>query len=54
MTAISNNIQPSFEETYPKAPFAELIRLSLSLAGTLVKLRARLIEPHPAGPHQHA
>ncbi len=42
MTAISHNAQPSFEETWPKAPFAELIRLALSLADTLVTLRTRL------------
>ena len=42
MTAISHTAQPSFEETHPKAPFAELIRLALLLAETLVKLQARL------------
>jgi hypothetical protein len=46
--------QPTFELTYPKAPFAELIRLALSLTETLVKLRTRLAEPAPVGPRQHA
>jgi hypothetical protein len=46
--------QPTFEATYPKAPFAELIRLSLSLAEALEKLRARLSAPASAGPRQHA
>ena len=32
MTAISHNAPLTFEETWPKAPFAELIRLALSLA----------------------
>lgn len=49
MTAISHNAQPSFEETYPKAPFAELIRLMLSLADALVKLRTQLAGSTPAG-----
>lgn len=53
MTAISHNAQLTFEETYPKAPFAELIRLALSLADTLVKLRARLTDS-PVGPRQPA
>ena len=34
--------QPTFEETFPKAPFAELVRLALALADGLVKLRSRL------------
>ena len=34
--------QSTFEKTYPNAPFAELIRLALSLTETLVKLRSRL------------
>jgi hypothetical protein len=54
MTAISPNAQPTFEETYPKAPFAELIRLALSLTDTLVKLRTRLTDSAPVGPRQHA
>jgi hypothetical protein len=55
MTAISHP-QPSFEETYPKAPFAELIRLALSLTDAMVKLRARLTGSAPAGTgrRQHA
>jgi hypothetical protein len=46
--------QPTFENTWPKAPFAELIRLALSLAETLVSLRRRLTEPAPVGRRQHA
>jgi hypothetical protein len=46
--------QPTFETTYPKAPFAELIRLTLSLTATLVKLRTRLTDPARVGPRQHA
>lgn len=46
--------QPTFEKTYPKAPFAELIRLALSLTEALVKLRTRLSEPTPVGPRQPA
>ena len=49
MTAISHNPQPSFEETYRKAPFAELIRLALSLTEGLVKLRSRLAGSASAG-----
>jgi hypothetical protein len=49
MTAIAHNTQPTFEETWPKAPFAELIRLALSLADTLVKLRARPKDSASAG-----
>ena len=49
MTAIPHDTQPSFEETYPTAPFAELIRLALSLSKTLVKLRARSKGPSSAG-----
>ena len=54
MPATSHKAQPNFEETYPKAPFAELIRLALSLAGALVKLRTRLTDSAPVGPRQHA
>lgn len=35
-------VQPTFEMTYAKAPFAELIRLALSLTEALVKLRTRM------------
>ena len=42
MNTISHDAQPRFEQVYPRAPFAELIRLGLTLAGGLVKLRARL------------
>ena len=42
--------QPTFENTYPKAPFAELIRLALSLTETLVKLRTRLTARLPRSP----
>ena len=44
---------PSFEETYPKAPFADLIRLALTLADKAVKLRAWLTS-HGAVSRQHA
>jgi hypothetical protein len=53
MTAISHNAHPSFEETYPKAPFAGLIRLALMLADGAVKLRAWLTSPG-ATSRQHA
>lgn len=43
--------QPTFEETYPMSPFADLIRLALSLTETLVRLRARLTATAPV---QHA
>ena len=48
MTAVPHNAQPSFEQTWPKAPFADLIGLALSLADSLVKLRARLAGSAPA------
>ena len=51
MTATAPIAHPSFEETYSKAPFAELIRLALSLSEALVKLRA---QPVSVGPRQHA
>ena len=56
MTPISHTAQPSFEETYRKAPFAELIRLALALTETVVKLRAQLSGSAPAGMErgQHA
>jgi len=54
MTAIPHNAQPTFEETYPKAPFAELIRLALSIADALVELRTRATRAAPVGPRQHA
>ena len=54
MTAISHGAQPTFDETCRKAPFAELIRLALSLADALVQLRTRLTDSAPAGPRQHA
>jgi hypothetical protein len=38
---IRHNSQPRFEEVYPTAPFSELIRLSVLLAGRFAKLRAR-------------
>ena len=53
MTA-NTHARPSFEESYPEAPFAELIRLALTLAETLVKLRSRLTESTPVAPRQHA
>jgi hypothetical protein len=43
--------QPTFENTWPKAPFAELIRLALSLTETLMKRRTRLTASAPV---QHA
>ena len=38
---IRHNAQPSFDEVYPTAPFAELIRLTVLLAGGCAKLRDR-------------
>lgn len=54
MAAISHNVQPTFEETYPKAPFAELIRLALSLAEKIARQRARLTGATPSGDVGHA
>jgi hypothetical protein len=55
MTSISHAAQPSFEETFPKAPFAELVRLGLILAEGLAKLRSRLTgRPAAAGTGQPA
>lgn len=34
--------EPNFEETYPKAPFSELIRLTVALAAVLAKAASRL------------
>ncbi len=38
---IRHTAQPRFDEVYPTAPFSELIRLSMLLAGRFAKLRAR-------------
>ena len=54
MTVISHNAQPSFEETYPKAPFAELIRLTLLLAEKAMRLRGRLTGATPSADIGHA
>jgi hypothetical protein len=55
MTSVFHTALPTFEETFPKAPFAELVRLSLVLADGLVKLRARLTSgPAAAGSGQPA
>ena len=54
MTAISQNARPSFEETYPKAPFAELIRLTLLLAEKAMRLRGRLTGATPSADIGHA
>lgn len=54
MNTLSRHPQPSFEEVYPKAPFAELIRLALSLAEKVAKLRARLNRATPPVDIGHA
>jgi hypothetical protein len=54
MNTFSRHPQPSFEEVYPKAPFAELIRLALSLTEKVVKLRARLTRATPPADIGHA
>jgi hypothetical protein len=51
MTTITHQTQRSFDEIYAKAQFGELIRLSLLLAGGLVKLRDRLTAAKPAAAH---
>jgi len=40
---------PTFEETYPRYEFAELVRLALAFAGWLVKGRRRLEMRRPPG-----
>jgi len=40
---------PTFEETYPRYDFAELVRLALVLAAWLVKGRRRLETRRPPG-----
>lgn len=42
MAALSRSTQPTFEETFPKAPFSELVRLAMTVAERVVKLRSRL------------
>jgi hypothetical protein len=42
MTTASHDVHPSFEQVYPKAPFADLVRLVLWLSDGAVKLRAWL------------
>lgn len=37
-----NGREPSFEETYPQAPFSELIRLAITGAGALRSALDRL------------
>ena len=54
MNTLSRHPQPSFEEVYPKAQFAELIRLALSLTAKVVKLRARLTRVTPPADIGHA
>ena len=54
MTTQSLHPQPSFEEVYPKAPFAELIRLTLTLAEKVVRLRTRLTGATPPADIGHA
>lgn len=42
MTTASHDVHLSFEQVWPKAPFAELVRLALWLSDGAVKLRAWL------------
>lgn len=42
MTTVSPDVQPTFEQVYPKAPFADLVRLALWLSEGAVKFRAWL------------
>lgn len=54
MTAVAHNAQPTFEKTWPDAPFSELIRMALRVADALVRLRTRLTRSAHVGPRQHA
>lgn len=38
---------PTFEETYPRYEFSELVRISLAIADWLARRRRVRSEPHP-------
>jgi hypothetical protein len=40
--------RPTFEETYPKHEFSELVRLGLAMAAWLSRMRLRAKAPPPA------
>ena len=42
------NEHPTFEETYPKYEFSELVRLGIALGGILRSLRFRKAAAHSA------
>jgi hypothetical protein len=42
--------QPSFEQTYPQYPFAELVRLSIVLAEFMVRRRPAAEPAQHSGP----
>lgn len=54
MNPVFYGAQASFEDVYPTASFAELIRLGLALANKVLTLRAWLTGATPAAGTGHA